>query len=143
MKRALGIREYRDAKPFQAPDGIVTVDIDPQSGMPATPSCPSRRAEVYIVGTQPVGSCPLHGGRQVTNVAGWDTTPPAGPAAPAASTPHPAVPGAAAPAAAADARRASAISGAQVAQSPPDAATPPKQEKEKKGIFRRLIGVFK
>lgn len=146
MKRALAIREYRDAKPFQAPDGIVTVDIDPQSGMPATPSCPTRRAEVYIVGTQPVGSCPLHGGRQVTNVAGWDTTPPAAPAAPAAGTARPALPGAAAPAAAAEARRASAISGAQVAQSPPDAATPPKEkekEKEKKGIFRRLIGVFK
>lgn len=144
MKRALAIREYRDAKPFQAPDGIVTVDIDPQSGMPATPSCPTRRAEVYIVGTQPVGSCPLHGGRQVTNVAGWDTTPPAAPAAPAAGTTRPALPGAAAPAAAAEARRASAISGAQVAQSPPDAATPPKEkEKEKKGIFRRLIGVFK
>ena len=28
MKRALEYREYRDAKPFQAPDGIVSIDID-------------------------------------------------------------------------------------------------------------------
>ena len=38
MKRALQYREYRDTKPFEAPDGIVTIDIDPQSGMPATPA---------------------------------------------------------------------------------------------------------
>src|SRR5215472_14770598 len=34
MKRALQFREYRDVKEFQAPDGIVSVEIDPQSGMP-------------------------------------------------------------------------------------------------------------
>jgi penicillin-binding protein 1B len=76
MKSALQFREYRDAKPFEAPDGIVSIDIDPESGMPATLSCPKTRREVYIAGTQPVGVCPLHGGRQgVTNVAGWDTAP--------------------------------------------------------------------
>src|SRR6185312_7786983 len=78
MKRALDFREYHDAKPFRAPDGIVTIDIDPLSGMPATPSCPKVRSEVYIAGTQPVGQCPLHGGRQgITNIAGWDTEQPA------------------------------------------------------------------
>ena len=91
MKSALEYREYRDTKPFQAPDGIVSIDIDPQSGMPATPACPKTRPEVYIAGTEPVGVCPLHGGRPgVTNVAGWDTAPPAAapatPAAPATDT---------------------------------------------------------
>jgi penicillin-binding protein 1B len=82
MKAALQYREYRDAKPFQAPDGIVTIDIDPQSGMPATPGCLNRSREVYIAGTQPVGSCPLHGGgRQgITSVAGWETSSPDRPA---------------------------------------------------------------
>ncbi len=42
MKRALEYRAYRDAKPFQAPDGIVSVAIDPLSGMPATPFCPNQ-----------------------------------------------------------------------------------------------------
>ncbi len=51
MKRALDFREYSDTKPFQAPDGIVTIDIDPLSGMPATPACPKVRPEVYIAGT--------------------------------------------------------------------------------------------
>ena len=78
MKQALAYREYRDTQPFQAPDGIVTISIDPQSGMPATPACPTSRPEVYIAGTQPLGACPLHGGRQVTNVAGWDLGPTGG-----------------------------------------------------------------
>ena len=78
MKQALGYREYRDVKPFVAPDGIVSIEIDPMSGMPATPSCPKTYREVYVAGTEPVGSCPLHGGRGlVTNVAGWDTATPA------------------------------------------------------------------
>jgi penicillin-binding protein 1B len=85
MKSALAYREYRDTQPFEAPDGIVTIDIDPKSGMPATAACPERRAEVYIAGTQPVGTCPLHGGRSgITTSAGWDTPPPAGAGRPAA-----------------------------------------------------------
>src|SRR5437764_3564251 len=46
MKRALQYRAYRDAKPFKAPDGIFSVEIDPQSGMPATPFCPLTKTEV-------------------------------------------------------------------------------------------------
>ena len=74
MKDALKYREYRDTKPFEAPDGIVTIEIDPETGFPATPACPTRASEVYIAGTQPVGACPKHGGRMVTTTAtGWDT----------------------------------------------------------------------
>ncbi len=77
MKGALKYREYRDTKPFIAPDGIVTIDIDPETGFPATPSCPTHATEVYIAGTQPVGACPKHGGRMVTTTAsGWDTPAP-------------------------------------------------------------------
>ncbi len=90
MKSAMQYREYRDAKPFEAPDGIVSIDIDPESGMPAGPSCPKSRREVYIAGTQPVGLCALHGGRQgVTNVAGWETpVPDRGPSTPAQNAPR-------------------------------------------------------
>ena len=77
MKRALEYREYRDTKPFRAPAGIVSITIDPESGMPAAPACPKTRSEVYIAGTEPVGVCPLHGGRGgPTTVAGWDTSSP-------------------------------------------------------------------
>jgi len=74
MKEALKFREYRDTKAFEAPDGIVSIEIDPETGFPATPACPKRATEVYIAGTQPVGACPKHGGRMVTTTAtGWDT----------------------------------------------------------------------
>jgi penicillin-binding protein 1B len=76
MKRALEYREYRETKPFRAPTGIVSLDIDPLSGMPATPACPTRHAEVYIAGTEPMGVCPLHGGRGV-----WPRWPDGRPAA--------------------------------------------------------------
>src|SRR5208283_2840518 len=74
MKRALQYREYRDTKPFESPGGVVSIVIDPESGMPATSSCPKVRREVYIAGTEPVGACPLHRGRNVTTVSGWETT---------------------------------------------------------------------
>ena len=74
MKRALTWRQYADARPFTAPDGVVTVIIDPQSGMPATPNCPQRAPEVFIAGTEPVGACTLHGGSREMTVSSWDDT---------------------------------------------------------------------
>ena len=79
MKRAVKIRPYSDTNPFEAPDGVVTVTIDPQSGMPATLACPEQQPEVFIAGTEPVGTCPLHGtpGGDRTTVSGWEVpTPP-------------------------------------------------------------------
>ncbi|HEY1240326.1 MAG TPA: PBP1A family penicillin-binding protein [Bryobacteraceae bacterium] len=138
MKRAIQFREYRSAQPFDAPDGVITVDIDPQSGMLATPTCPTMRQEVYIAGTQPVQACPLHsnGRPMVTSVSGWQTNP-AQPTAPAPDgtvrLPAPGDP------AATVARRA------PPRQDSPQAAQQPQQnqKEEKKGFFRRLWGVFK
>jgi penicillin-binding protein 1B len=147
MKRALEYREYRDAKPFEAPDGIVSVDIDPQSGFPATPGCPTHRAEVYIAGTQPVGACPIHGaGRYVTSVNGWDTQPAAKPPAEAPTDTAPRVTGSGSdgqmqPAAAAR-RAARQDAGDANAQAEPPAQKKD-EPKEKKGLFRRILGVFK
>ena len=156
MKRALDYREYRDTKPFRAPEGIVTVNIDPQSGFPATPNCPKTQEEVYIAGTEPVGSCPLHGGRQViTNVAGWELAPqnpsPAGSsgASPASGDDGQLAPGAVA--------RRAARQNPQQAQNgsgaPSGSAAPPgangaakpaaNKGEQKKGLLRRLLGVFK
>ncbi len=141
MKRALDFREYRDTKPFRAPDGIVTVEIDPLSGMPATPQCPNVRPEVYIAGTQPVGLCPLHGGRQgITNITGWSTE-----AAPNSSQPPPVRPMTPQVNSDAVARRAAR----QIPPDDPNAkpadgkpAKPP-DDQPKKGLLRRIIGVFK
>ena len=76
MKRALTWRQYADARPFSAPDGVTTVMIDPQTGMPATANCPERAAEVFIAGTEPVGACTLHGGKKEMTVSNWDDAAP-------------------------------------------------------------------
>lgn len=138
MKAATQYREYRDAKPFRAPDGIVSIEIDPASGMAATGACPTTRQEVYIAGSQPMQSCPLHGGgRMMTHVTGWDTPPAATTVAPPEV---PARPGS--EAAAPVQRRAARQEVAAQAAQPQPAPKEPKKE-EKKGLFRRLIGVFK
>ncbi|MCX6637261.1 MAG: PBP1A family penicillin-binding protein, partial [Acidobacteria bacterium] len=76
MKRAHQFREYRNVKPFEAPDGIVSVLIDPATGQLAA-NCPNARPELFIAGTQPVEICRLHGGRgSATQVAAWDVAEP-------------------------------------------------------------------
>jgi penicillin-binding protein 1B len=136
MKRALQYRAYRDAKRFEAPDGIVSVEIDPQSGMPATPYCPITKNEVFIAGTQPVGTCPLHGGSNpgATRVAGWEV-----PAPPAIGSPNgtPGVP--------ADPRvRRIPPAGPTIASNTqPDAREQGEKQQKRKGFFRRLMDVFK
>jgi penicillin-binding protein 1B len=129
MKRAIQIRKYSDAKEFEAPSGVVTVTIDPESGMPATPQCPVQQPEVFIAGTEPVGACPLHGGKgDHTTVSGWDTPSPSTPA-PLAPTPYvqPAP------------RRDNSNSPAQVTDNQPQPSDKPK----KKGFFGKLKDVFR
>ena len=60
MKRASGLRRYRDARGFQVAPGVVPVMICHESGQLATPSCPGSRPEVFVDGTQPVVECELH-----------------------------------------------------------------------------------
>jgi penicillin-binding protein 1B len=73
MKRAHKYREYRGVKQFEAPDGVVSVVVDPQSGQLASSACTGAKAEVFIAGTQPVEVCHLHGGGH-PQIAGWDTS---------------------------------------------------------------------
>jgi penicillin-binding protein 1B len=60
MKRALQLQAYKDTKPFKPPPGISSAQIDPESGMLATPNCASSRTEFFIAGTEPGESCNLH-----------------------------------------------------------------------------------
>lgn len=126
MKRAHTYREYRNAKPFETPDGIVSVDIDPLSGKLAAAGCGTEpEPEVYIAGTQPVELCSGVG----TQVAGWDV---AGPEAPLVS-------------ANVDQRRpvvrdpGSPATTHQVTLPPPEQAEQPKR----KGFFGRLLDIFR
>ncbi len=129
MKRAHQFREYRNVKPFEAPDGIVSVLIDPQTGQLAA-NCPNARPEVFIAGTQPVETCRLHGGRGgATQVAGWDVPE----TAPAAASPE-----------AQEHRRTVAARrnpAAAPASRPPQPA--PAEPEKKKGFFSRIRDLFR
>jgi penicillin-binding protein 1B len=71
MARAHKHREYSTVHQLAAPDGVVTVEVDAESGELATASCPKKRNEVFIAGTQPVQLCHLHS-RGGTVVSSWD-----------------------------------------------------------------------
>jgi penicillin-binding protein 1B len=135
MKRAHQHREYKNVHGFEAPDGIVAVEIDAQTGQLATTSCPKIRTQMFIAGSQPVETCKLHGGGR-TQVAGWEPTvrPPEDGEIPDS---HRMASATAAP-------RASAGSVARsprsIAITPAPAAKPPE---EKKGFFGRLKSIFK
>jgi len=71
MKSAHAHREYSHVHAFSAPDGIVTAEIDPESGQLATANCPKTRSEVFLAGTQPIETCALHGGG--TQITDWNS----------------------------------------------------------------------
>jgi penicillin-binding protein 1B len=145
MKRALQLRRYADAKPFVAPDGVVTVTIDPESGMPATAQCPTQSPEVFIAGTEPVGTCPLHGGQgDHTTVSGWDTSTVSS-SANGKDSGSGLLPGQQVQAALPPRRERTDPHAAAAPASPtpgPDQAQPADKPK-KKGFFSRLKNVFK
>jgi penicillin-binding protein 1B len=58
MVRALA---GRDSPTFQAPEGIVFVEIDRDTGLVAGPTCPRVFSEAFIPGTEPHQACHLHG----------------------------------------------------------------------------------
>ncbi len=62
MKRAHQHPEYSAVHEFAPPSGIVTAEIDADTGELATPNCPNVRTEVFLEGTEPRETCHLHGG---------------------------------------------------------------------------------
>ena len=72
MKRAHEHRQYRNVTEFSPPAGVTSVQIDPESGLLATSSCPQVRTEFFVEGSQPGESCNLHGGGAM-HIAGWDS----------------------------------------------------------------------
>ncbi|MFC6647558.1 transglycosylase domain-containing protein [Paenibacillus rhizoplanae] len=68
-------------KIFPIPDGVVSVYIDPLSGMLATADCPEKKLETFISGTEPTEYCDKHSSGSGEPGASPSTTP--GPADPA------------------------------------------------------------
>lgn len=58
MMEAARYSQYRDAKPFAPPPGVVQVAIDGDTGLVATQDCSDRAVPVYfLAGTQPLAQC--------------------------------------------------------------------------------------
>jgi penicillin-binding protein 1B len=131
MKRAHKRREYRNVSEFEPPDGIVMVKVDPATGFLAAPNCPGAQVQAFIAGSQPLEICRVHGGglAGATQVTGWET--PAERPVEVAGETEPAAPGAVAR----KARQPAAATPKAAPQTPPPA--------EKKGLFRRLLDMFK
>jgi penicillin-binding protein 1B len=138
MKRAHQHREYRTVTDFSAPAGVVSIQIDPQSGQIATAACPKVRTEYFIEGTQPVELCRLHGGGG-TQVASWETQQPVQrrDEQPAAVPGQPSQPGQNVYPLQQRAAQGPPPSAPDSAQ--PSAAEPPK----KKSFFQKLRGIFR
>jgi penicillin-binding protein 1B len=47
---------------WKRPEDVSSREIDPLSGMLATPYCPQTRSEIYVAGTEPDAVCVLHAG---------------------------------------------------------------------------------
>jgi len=59
MNRIVGLVPDVD---WRRPDDVVERQIDPESGMLATPYCPQVKTEIFVAGTEPESVCPLHAG---------------------------------------------------------------------------------
>lgn len=84
MNRIVGLVPDVDWKP---PENVIERAIDPQSGMLATPYCPTTREEVFVAGTEPTSVCPLHAGAGEP-VPVWQQMPAGSPTAEGAQRPE-------------------------------------------------------
>lgn len=134
MKRAHQYRVYKQVTPFQAPEGIVSVEVDSATGKLASSSCTGvRSAEVFLAGTQPLETC---GGGGLTQVASWDPDPPG-----ASQEPIPLGASGENPSRKVASRRVDAI---PVKPLDPGAENQqPKQDRPKRGFLGRILDVFK
>ena len=135
MKRAVALPDYRNVQPFDMPEGVTQVTIDPETNELATPECPITRQEVFIRGTEPTEFCTLHGGHMASDAppASWLSRvfggakmkikgPEAPPPASEGST--------------------GAVASRQPAVSAPASNPPPEAQENKKSILRRIFGIF-
>jgi hypothetical protein len=129
MKHAIELPAYRDVQPFEVPEGVTRVTIDPDTLQLATPECPITREEVYIHGTEPAEFCELHGGHMASDAppASWLSRVFGGDKSKASEPGQPPAPGG-----------PTANSGSK--PSPPPGEPP--DEENKKGVLHRIFGIF-
>jgi penicillin-binding protein 1B len=57
MLRARKLRRYSDMKPFTPPAGVLPVEVDRASNLPADENCPDQYQAFFIDGTVPAATC--------------------------------------------------------------------------------------
>ena len=132
MKRAQKIPQFSNMTEFKQPDGVVDVRIDKVTNRLSTPACPDAYSVAFIAGTEPRDTCEQTDHRNIfqkifglggpdQNAAPQQNMAPgnANNQMPPGSPPPP---------------------NGQVAQ---DANGNPQPDKKKKGIFGKIVGVFK
>lgn len=72
VKQAIDLRPELGGNSFSRPGGIVTVDIDPATGLIASEECAESRQEIFIAGTEPFATCPHHSADETTIAVGLD-----------------------------------------------------------------------
>lgn len=120
MRRAHEQPAYREPEEFEAPEGVFTLEVDPDTQQIASFSCPDRVTETFIAGTQPTRFCSFHGGGGPTfstSTGDWENGDPA----------------------LAVAREQSGEDGGQVVT----IAGPEGETKKKSGFFGRVLGIIK
>jgi penicillin-binding protein 1B len=119
MKKAVTLPQYGDTKPFSQPAGVVDVQLDKQTNLLATPSCPETYNVAFVAGTEPNQTCDQGLGMRgffsrVFGLGGEKALPPP---------------------------PAGAQAGAQPGSDPNASSEDP--NKKKKGLFGRIAGIFK
>lgn len=122
MKRAIALPQYHDVQPFVQPTGVVDVRLDKITNKLATPSCPDNYTAAFVAGTEPKETCDQLTGvkgffSRILGIGGEKPLPPVQGAAPQPAT------------------------GQQ-----PVAANQNQNEdpsKKKKGLFGKIVGIFK
>jgi penicillin-binding protein 1B len=57
MRRARKLSQYHDMQPFTAPPGVVSVQVDKASNLPANETCPDDYDAYFVDGTVPAATC--------------------------------------------------------------------------------------
>ncbi len=117
MKRAVEMPQYRDARPFPQPPGVVEVTLDKVTNRLATSTCPDDYTAEFIAGTEPRDTCDQSDHQGIfSRIFGMG----AKPAPPVSNAPQ---------------------QPATQAQQQPQPGTQPPEKK--KGFFGKIFGVFK
>ncbi len=144
MKRAHQHSAYKNVREFSSPEGVVTADIDAETGQLATPNCPKVISEVFIAGSEPVEACHLHGGGR-TQIAGWESASEKEKADKDKDKADRDMKDAAGETTVASAENPKPVRAKKVRSIPvtPEPAQPPVRERPAKGFFGRIRDIFR